>query len=177
MNPERLSYAQSLRAIGASLEARGIDTFDLEKYDDTYMLRVMASQPATGGSFLRKIAQLVGITGNSSGEPSHLADTTQSLRYTLADISRLVAEQQSRHDGLNVVPDAYKLAQVLRVVGDHLDRKEARAFKVSVSGHSVSVTYETETAPLINENFTIESLYDHAVQMYLRRWKRLETIA
>lgn len=172
MNPERLSYAQSLRAIGESLEARGIDTFDLEKYDDTYMLRVVASQPARGESFLKNIAQLLWGTGNS--QP---VDTTQILRYTPPDISRLVAEQQSRHDGLNVVPDAYKLAQVLRVVGDHLDRKEARAFKVSVSGHSVSVTYETESGTPLNEKFNIESLYDHAVQMYLRRSKRLKTVA
>lgn len=178
MNLERFSYAQSLRTIGSSLEARRINTFDLEKYDDTYVLRVpTATQPATGGSFLRKIAQLLGITGNSSGEPSYAADTMQILRYTQPDISRLVAEQQSRHDGLNDMPDAYKLAQVLRVVGDRLDRKEACAFKISVSDHSVSVTYETERGIPINENFTIESLYDHAVQMYLRRSKRLETVA
>ena len=31
MNPERLSHAQSLRAIGGSLEAQRISTFDLEK--------------------------------------------------------------------------------------------------------------------------------------------------
>jgi hypothetical protein len=135
-----------------------------------------ASQPPTGGSFFKKIAQLLWRTDNSSGEPSYPAAATQTLRYTPLDISRLVAEQQSRHAGLNVMPDAYKLAQVLRVVGDHLDRKEASGFKVSVSGQSLAVTYETESGLPKKENFTIETLYDHAVQMYLRRTKRLERV-
>jgi hypothetical protein len=86
-----------------------------------------------------------------------------------------MTEQQSRHGGPNVMPDAYKLAQVLRVLGDHLDRKEAYAFRVSVSGDSLSVAYETGSG-LQQESFTIENLYDHAVQMYLRRSKRLERV-
>ena len=51
MHLGRLSYAQSLRAIGESLERRGISTFDLEKRGENYMLQVLASQPATGSSF------------------------------------------------------------------------------------------------------------------------------
>src|SRR5215467_10859655 len=38
---ERLSYAQSLRAIGESLERQGISTFDLEKRGKNYSLRVI----------------------------------------------------------------------------------------------------------------------------------------
>jgi hypothetical protein len=175
MNPERLSYTQSLRAIGESLEAQGIRTFDLEKHGENYMLRVIASRPATGGSFLKKIAQLLWRAGNSAREPSDPAVPSQTLCFTPSDITRLVTEQQSRHGGLNVMPDAHKLAQVLRVLGDHLDRKEAYAFRVSVSGDSLSVAYETGSG-LQQESFTIENLYDHAVQMYLRRSKRLERV-
>jgi hypothetical protein len=175
MNPERLSYTQSLRAIGESLEAQGIRTFDLEKHGENYMLRVIASQPATGGSFFKKIAQLLGRADNSGRGPSDPAVPTQTLCFTPSDVSRLVTEQQLRHGGSNVVPDAYKLAQVLRVLGDHLDRKEAYAFRVSVSGDSLSVAYETGSG-LQQESFTIENLYDHAVQMYLRRSKRLERV-
>jgi hypothetical protein len=176
MNLERLSYAQSLRAIGESLEAQGISTFDLEKQGENYMLRVIASQPATGGSFLKKIAQLLGRVANSAREPSDPAIPSQTLCYTSSDISRLVAEQQLQNGRANVMPDAHKLSQVLRVVGDHLARKEARAFTISMSGHSLSVMYETESGHQIQESFTIENLYDRAVQMYLRRSKRLERI-
>jgi hypothetical protein len=181
MNPERLSYAQSLRVIGESLEAQGISKFDLEKHGENYMLRVVTSQPAlravgnqpaTEGSFLKKIAQRLLRVGISAKEPADPAAVAQSRCYTPSDISRLATQQQSRHGGLNVMPDAHKLSQVLRVVGDHLARKEANAFTVSMSGHSLSVTYETGRG-FQQESFTIENLYDHAVQMYLRRSKRL----
>jgi hypothetical protein len=175
MNLGRLSFAQSLRAIGESLEKRGISTFDLEKRGENYMLQVIASQPATGSSFLKKIAQLLGIADNSARSPSDSTVPSRILSYTPSDIARLVTEQQSRHGGLNVMPDAYRLGQVLRVLGDHLDRKEAYAFTVSVSGHSLSVAYETGRG-IQQESFTIENLYDHAVKMYLRRSKRLEKV-
>ena len=175
MSLGRLSYAQSLRAIGESLERRGISTFDLEKWGENYRLQVLAGQPATGSSFLKKIAQLLGRTDNSAREPSDSTVPSRILSYTPSDIARLVTEQQSRHGGLNVMPDAHKLAQVLRVLGDHLDRKEADAFTVSVSGDSLSVAYETGRG-IQQESFTIENLYDHAVKMYLRRSKRLEKV-
>jgi hypothetical protein len=172
MNPERLSYAQSLRVIGESLELQGISKFDLEKHGENYMLRVVTNQPATGGSFLKKIAQRLLRIDISTKEPADPAAVAQSRCYTPSDIFRLATQQQSRHGGLNVMPDAHKLSQVLRVVGDHLARKEANAFTVSMSGHSLSVTYETGRG-FQQESFTIENLYDHAVQMYLRRSKRL----
>jgi len=171
-----LSYAQSLRAIGESLEAQGISRFDLEKHGQNYMLRVVTSQPATEGSFLKKIAQRLLRVGISAKEPADSAAVAQSRCYTPSDISRLATQQQSRHRGLNAMPDAYKLAQVLRAVGDHLDRKEACAFTVSGSGQSLSVAYETGSGRQIHENFTTENLYDCAVQMYLRRSKRLARV-
>ena len=175
MHLERLSYAQSLRAIGESLERQGISTFDLEKRGENYSLQVIASQTTTGGSFLKKIVQLLGRADNSAREPSDSTVSSRTLSYTPSDISRLVTEQQSRDDGLNVMPDVRKLAQVLRVLGDYLDRKEAVAFTVSVSGHSLSVAYETGHG-VQQESLTIENLYDRAVQMYLRRSKRLERV-
>ena len=175
MHLERLSYAQSLRAIGESLQRQGISTFDLEKRGENYSLQVIASQTTTGGSFLKKIVQLLGRADNSAREPSDSTVSSRTLCYTPSDISRLVTEQQSRHDGLNVMPDVRKLAQVMRVLGDYLDRKEAVAFTVSVSGHSLSVAYETGRG-IQQESFTIENLYDHAVKMYLRRSKRLEKV-
>jgi hypothetical protein len=171
-----LSYAQSLRVIGAALEVQGISKFDLEKHGENYMLRVVTSQPATEGSFLKKIAQRLLRVGISAKELADPATVAQSRCYTPSDIFALATQQQSRHGRLDAMPDAYKLAQVLRAVGDHLDHKEACAFTVSVSGHSVSVAYETGSGRQIHENFTTENLYDYAVQMYLRRSKRLERV-
>src|SRR5262249_20262186 len=136
--PPPLSYAQSLRVIGEALETKGIVKFDLEKHGENYMLRVVTSEPAlrvvtnqlaTEGSSLKKIAQRLLRVGISAKEPADSAVVAQSRCFTPSDIFRLATQQQSRHGGLNAMPDAYKLAQVLRVVGDHLDRKEACALQ------------------------------------------------
>jgi len=177
MKPTSFSYAQSLRAIGESLELQGISSFDLEKQDENFRLRVIAAEPAREGSFLKRIAQILRRSHNSDREPSDPAAPTQSLCYTPSDISGLINEQQSQHRGVNVMADTHKLPQVLRVVGDYLDRKEASAFTVSMSGDSLSVAYETGSGHQINESFTTENLYDRAVNMYLRRSKRHESVA
>jgi hypothetical protein len=176
MKAAPLSYAQSLRVIGESLEVQGISAFDLEKQGENYMLRVIVSQPARAASFSKRIAQMVWRFHNSDREPSDPAVRAKFLHYTPSDISRLIIEQKSQHGGVNAMADAHKLSQVLRVIGDHLDRKEAYAFTVSMSGDSLSVAYETGNGHQIHESFTTENLYDHAVHMYLRRSKRLERV-
>jgi hypothetical protein len=50
MKAAPLSYAQSLRVIGESLEVQGISAFDLEKQGENYMQRVIVSQPARAAS-------------------------------------------------------------------------------------------------------------------------------
>jgi hypothetical protein len=70
------------------------------------------------------------------------------------------------------MPDAHKLAQILRMVGYYLDRREASAFTIFVSSHLLIVWYETSGGHQQRESFTAENLYDLAVHMYLRRWKR-----
>lgn len=177
MKPTSFSYAQSLRAIGESLELQGISSFDLEKRDENFRLRVIAAQSAREGSVLKRIAQIMRRAHNSDREPSDPTVRAQSLYYTQSDISRLISEQQLQHRAVSVMADTHKLPQVLRVVGDYLDRKEASAFTVSMSGDSLSVAYETGSGHQINESFTTENLYDRAVNMYLRRSKRHESVA
>jgi len=69
MKAAPLSYAQSLRVIGESLEVQGISAFDLEKQGENYMLRVIVSQPARAASFSKRIAQMVWRFHNSESHP------------------------------------------------------------------------------------------------------------
>ena len=101
----------------------------------------------------------------------------RSLTYKLSDILLLESEQRSHYSKANVMPGANKLAQVLRVIGDQLDRKEACAFTISMSRDAVSVWYETSGGHQTHEKFTVENLYDLAVHMYLRRSKRYERVS
>lgn len=160
-----LSYSESLRAIGHSLEALGISTFGLEKQGANYIVR------ATGRTTIEKtLIKRIAARLKQSRKPDK--QSSEPLSYTPTDISRLAGEQQSQHRKANVMPDAHKLAQILRIVGYYLDRKEARAFTIVVSRDWLLVWYETSDGHHHRESFTMENLYDLAVHMYLRRWKR-----
>ena len=165
-----LSYARALRAIGESLETKGISCFDLEKSAENYIVRPTDRASATGAEakFIKKVAEIVRrFQKSQKAQPN--PTTAQQLCYTPLDVSRLTSEQRARHGKVNAMPDAHKLSQILRLVGDDLDRKEARAFTLSVSHASVSVWYANNDGHRKHESFTIQNLYDRAVRMYLRR--------
>ena len=168
MTSTNLSYAQSLRIIGVSLEVLGISSFNLEKCGEDYIVYVTASEPKRGKSFGKRIAGILRWSHNSDKKPCDL------LTYTLSDILRLDSEQRLQYSNANIMPDTHKLAQVLRVIGDQLDRKEACAFTIFMSSDAVSVWYKTSVGHQARESFTVENLYDLAVHMYLRRSKRYE---
>jgi hypothetical protein len=159
-----LSYSESLRAIGHSLEVSGVSTFGLEKQGNDYIVRPAGS--TTKNNFLNRIAEVLKRPRNPSEQSS------EPLCYTPSDILRLTGQQQSQHRKADAMPDAHKLAQILRMVGYYLDRKEARTFTIFVSGHLLMVWYETSGGHQKRESFNLENLYDLAVHMYLRRWKR-----
>jgi hypothetical protein len=165
-----LSYAHALRAIGESLETKDISCFDLEKTAENYIVRPTdrVSAREAEANFIKKVAPLARRLQKSPKEQPAPA----ILCYTPRDVSQLNNEQQARHGQVNAMPDAHKLSQILRLVGDDLDRKEARVFTVSVSHASISVWYENNEGHRKHESFTIQNLYDRAVRMYLRRTMR-----
>jgi len=165
MTPPTLSYAQSLRVIGQALEALSIDTFELEKRGEEYIVRVERSESAGKlsweESFLKSIAEKIWGSGDSAKEIAN------PVRFAGSDVDRLEAEGRSKRGKPNAMPDTNKLSLSLRVLGDYLDRKQARDFAVSWSTHLVTVSYDHK-----QESFTLENLYDRGVNMYLRRSNR-----
>jgi hypothetical protein len=154
----------------------GVSSFDLAKDGDDYIVRAMGTKPARGiqfeNSFLKRIAEIVWGSADADASSLDRGVVSEPIRYTPADISWLDIQGASRRGKANAMPDAQKLSQVLRVVGDHLQRKKAREFTVSMSGQSVSTFYQTSGSPEQRENFTVDNLYDLGVHMYQRRSNR-----
>jgi len=149
----------------------GISCFDLEKKGDDYLIRATAAEFARkmgfGRKLVKRIAQMVCWQFPDPDEKP-----SQHLRYTPSDICNLDAQVTSQRGEANVMPDAHKLSQVLRVIGDYLDQKEARVFIISMSTHSVSVWYETSGGYQNRESFTVPDLYERAIHLYLQRSSR-----
>ena len=162
-----LSHAQALRVIGQKLVPLGVNSFELAKRGNDYIVWTNRDEsgrhtPAKKTVF-SKIIQ--GILGHVD------ADKETLNRLYFSDWDLLVAdiEQQSKRK-LDSPKDIRDIAFVLRVIGDYMDRKVAREFTVSWSTDSIKVGYDRKT-----ESFTLQNLYDFGINMYLKRSNRHRT--
>jgi hypothetical protein len=167
MTPATLSYAQSLRVMGQALDALRINSFELEKRGDEYIVRMDRSE-STGKlswdtNFLNSVAERFWQSG----------DFTAPKVYKSSDIDRLDSQGRSGRGGQDSMRDTRRLSLALRALGDYLEQSGARDFAVSWSVDSVRVKYQTNhSIGLKEEDFTVQNLYDRGVHMYMRRSDR-----
>lgn len=168
------SYSRSLRAIGQALEVLKVEAFSLETEDIDYLVRVESQESThllpSQRTFLKSLVEAVWGLGAPQADSSPLL--ARDLHYTAADIDWLESEGRARRGQSDAVPDAHKLSQVLRVIGDQMNRKFARRFVISWSKDSVSIEYRTGSGSQEKENFRVDTLYDLGIRMYLRRATR-----
>jgi hypothetical protein len=158
------------------LEGLQAEAFDLESEGSDYIIRIKGNEPSVESSrqrdFLKNIVEEVWGPLPPDLEVFHSPTPAQLLRYTPSDIERLETEERSKRGNPNAMPDAQRISQVLRVIGDYLNQKHARVFAISWVSNSVSVTYETTEGRREREKFTVATLYERAVHMYSRRSSR-----
>lgn len=97
---------------------------------------------------------------------------TFELHYTHEDIVRMDREGQKRRSGGRGSPEAHALSQILRAVGAFVDQKQGRLMAVTKEGQDIRIDYESALKRNLSEQFTVASLYDYWVKMYLRRRER-----
>jgi hypothetical protein len=173
-------YSQPLRAIGQALEVLRIESFDLESEGDYYIVRVKSNKPSSEAdyrqkSFQRGLVEQVWETVPPELEqalaslPDPSPEPVPPLRYSPADIDRLETDGRSRRGNTNTSPDFHTISRVLRVIGDKLNRSNARGFAISCSNQSVSIKYQTKASDQKNETFSVNALYNQADRMGQRR--------
>ena len=158
---ESLSYAQSLRVVGQDLDALGVESFELAKWGDDYIVwpkrTEFTRKLSADKGFLLKITQkILGRDDPDKEIPNHLYFTPSEI--ACADIQRRLERK------IDSPSDRRDLSFVLRVLGDYLDRKNAGQFTISWSKNSLVISYDQK-----QESFTSENLYDFGIRMYLRR--------
>lgn len=164
MTIETITNAQSLRVIGQQLASLGIDSFEVEKSGDEYIVQMHRGK-ATGKSrthaFLNSVSQEIRRSLDST------THSTSPLHLRPAQILQADEENRSRREQPTAIPDPYKLSTLLRVLGDYLDRKRADEFAIAYDSASLTVKYGQKS-----ESLRIDTLYDLGVHMYLRRSNR-----
>jgi hypothetical protein len=168
------SFSQLLRPVGQMLEPLQVESFSLKVEDGgvaVFADKRETPQPAQNVSlkvswqiFRRKKSETAPEPQPSSG--------SLEIHYSHEDIARMDSEGQGKRTGAPGSPEAHTLSQILRAVGAFVDQKQGRLLSVAKDGQDITIEYESALKRALTEKFTVASLYDYWVKMYLRRRER-----
>jgi len=171
--PPSVNFSQILRPVGQMLEPLQIESLSLRVDEGGVSVRAQKRQtpaPSAGEVSLRVTWQLF---RRKKPEPeAQPSSGTLELRYTQDDIARMDTEGQTKRKGGGGSPEAHTLSQILRAVGAFVDQKQGRLLGVTIEGQDIAIEYDSALKRTLVEKFTVASLYDYWVKMYLRRRAR-----
>jgi hypothetical protein len=166
-------YSKNLRAIGQSLETLRVEEFDLEKDGDAYVVRSRSLTPTS--QWILRNTLIEGVWDSAAEEKSTRSTGGNGwLRYDPLDISRLDVQGRKRRksQAFAEMRGANKLSQLLRTLGEHLDRTEATVFNISWGSDAVSVDYATSDGNRERRSFSIEKLQQLSLHSRFGRLSR-----
>ena len=104
-------------------------------------------------------------------EPQPMSGVLE-LHYSSDEITRADTEGQSRRNAAGGTPEAHTLSQILRAVGGYVDQKGGRLVGVTKGHDEITIEYDSALNKKMIEQFTVATLYDYWVKMYMRRKQR-----
>jgi hypothetical protein len=169
-----MHHSRSLRTIGQSLEILHLDAFELQKEGDVYVVRSKSLTPTA--QWILRNSLIENVIEASTVEQKKVRSIGGEgwLRYDPLDISRLdvQARKKRRSHSVAQMHGASRLSQLLRTLGEHLDRIEVGAFDISWAPDAVFVSYPGSNGQRESRNFSIEKLHQLGLHMRFRRSNR-----
>ena len=168
---ESATYSQQLRALGQQLEALPIERIAVQLGDGAY--RVTGTKryqaPAEETSEKSLWQRLRGAS-----KPAAAAPTIEpvDLFFSHEQLARIDVDAQQKRSAAPGGSDAHSISQILRAVGALVDQKQGRFMSVTKEGQDIAIEYESMAKRNTVEKYTVSSLYDYWVKMYLRRKER-----
>jgi hypothetical protein len=165
-----MRYAESLRAIGQSLEMVHVESFRLEKENDSYVVRSESLTPNRLWILSNTLSDDIRDSPPPNPKITELPVREGWFCYRPPDIARLEAqERRKRKNHSSTEMPRKTLGQLLRMLGEHLDTKEATTFHISWAPDSMSVDYQMPDGVSERKDFTVERLYKLALYSRFRR--------
>jgi hypothetical protein len=126
-----MRHAKCLRAIGQFLETLRVEAFEVEHKGDDYVVRTKSLSPSAQWIFRDSVDRIWDSPGPDQENTTPSGD--RSLRYEFLDILPLDAQgrKKRRKHGSAQTRATRSLSQLLRTVGEHLDRIQISSFTVS----------------------------------------------
>jgi hypothetical protein len=170
---EVANYSRDLRAIGQELEKRRFTTFNLKCSGDAYFVW---STEIMAPSLLNDLSNGADVNGAEFGyenptDPTvkMLLDRIVGFHYSAADVERLEHAGAQNRRGESGVSDGRCLSQLLRTVGEQVNRRNHRLLAIAWQERQIGVVAEIaggRREMLIQRS---DNLYDLWVRMYLQR--------
>jgi hypothetical protein len=160
-----MSHAKSLRVIGQLLEAAKVESFELEKLGQQYL--VWSDSLTKEGELILRNA----LQDDNFGTQKNRSAIPNVFCFNPADISRLDARAQKRrrNQSSSTMPSSILLSHQLRSLGDHLDRIELNAFHIMWAAASVVLGYQPVHGDWSYRTFTAEELRQRDLHRKLLR--------
>ena len=154
------------------LEPLHVDSLSLRVEESGVSVRAhQRPQPVQANDVSLRVTWQIFRRKKPESEPQPSSGVLE-LHYTPEDIARMDTEAQARRTGAGGSPEAHTLSQILRAVGAFVDQKQGRLLGVTIEEQDIAIEYESVLKKTLLEKFTIASLYDYWVKMYLRRRSR-----
>ena len=109
---EGWSYSQVLRAIGQSLEERGVQEFTLAWQDGEFVVRGRRGLPLER-HWVDKVL----------GQKAVQTERTFEIHYPVKSVVWLQIRGESMRKDANQIPDYFRLSQTLRTVGSYIENR------------------------------------------------------
>jgi len=166
------SYSQQLRSLGQQLETLGMERFTVRLAADGYRVTgTKRYQPPAEEQTTKKLWQRVRRGAKSPGTSPQPFEPVE-LHFSVQDLAGIDVGATQKRSGTPGSSDAHSLSQVFRAVGAIVEQKQACFLAVIKEGQKIVIEYESVAKRNSVEKFTVSSLYDYWVKMYLRRRER-----
>lgn len=173
--PSDFNFSQLLRPVGQMLEPLQLESFALKVEDSGVSVHAQkregAPAPAPNVS-LRVSWQIFRRKKPVPEQDVQPSSGVLELHYTHEEIARMDMEGQRKRSSQAARPEAHALSQILRAIGAFVDQKQGKLLSVTKDGQDITIEYESALKRNLTEKFTVASLYDYWVKMYLRRSQR-----
>jgi hypothetical protein len=167
------SFSQLLRPVGQMLEPLQIESFSLKVEDGGVAVFAERENRRPAQNVSLKVSwQIFRRKKTETAPEPQPSSGSLEIHYSHDDIARMESEGQGKRTGAPGSPEAHTLSQILRAVGAFVDQKQGRLMSVAKDGQDITIEYESALKRSLTEKFTVASLYDYWVKMYLRRRER-----
>ena len=155
----RLSYAQTFRAIGQSLEERGVHDFSLALQGDEFVVRTLRIVPVEQRWVDKVLGKKVAATERSV-----------EIHYSLKGVLWLQIRGETSRKNPHQIPDFFRLSQTLRTVGHYLDMRAMPLLSLRRAGETLYLEFQDSGKKRVEEH-GVGSFENYFLRTYLPRIK------